>query len=248
MKKNVVRAGLAAALVVVLAVPATAGTVAGTGGSTEVTQILNNVELAQQSLQMAQQVQNTITQIQHSQQQLRNLIAAPQMVWGNAASELQQLTQLLAKGQALGYALGNIDQQFSQKYPGYNGAALGNNFQAASRTWIQTSLDSMSAALRVAGLQSNQFANEQMAMDSIQGLASTAPGALQVSQAGVMVAGQQVQQLQKLRQLFSAQMQAQNAYFAHQVNAQAESQKTADDHFQTYQRRTPTFSSSGGKK
>ena len=39
---------------------ANAGSVAGNGGATEVTQILNNVELVQQSAQMYQQVQQTL--------------------------------------------------------------------------------------------------------------------------------------------------------------------------------------------
>lgn len=247
MKKVFRKTVLAIAAASVVLNPASAGSVAGFGGSTEITQILNNFELLQQSAQMYQQVQNTITQIQHSQQQLQNLVKAPQMVWGNAQSELQQLTQLVAQGQALGYALGNIDQQFATKYPGYNGVALKNNFQGQSRTWTQTSLDSMRSALNVAGMQSNQYANEQAAMDSIQNIAANSPGALQATQAGVMVAGQQVQQLQKLRQLFSAQMQAQNAYMAQQSNAQANDQNTTDAHFVKYQPSTPDFSSSGGK-
>ena len=45
---------------------ATAGSVAGNGGSTEVTQILNNVELVQQSAQMYQEVQQTLQQVHAS--------------------------------------------------------------------------------------------------------------------------------------------------------------------------------------
>ncbi len=198
-----------------------AGSVAGFGGSTELTQLLNNVELIGQSAQMYLQVQNTITQIQHSQQQLKNLIAAPQMIWSNAHGELQQLAQLVAQGQALGYTLGNIDQQFATKYPGYS-TSLGRNFQQSSHSWVQTSLDSMRSSLNAAGMQSNQFTTEQAAMDSIQSIAAGSPGALQVAQAGIMVAGQQVQQLQKLRQLYMAQMQAQNSFMAGQAQNQAD--------------------------
>lgn len=228
--------------------PVQAGSVAGFGGSTEITQILNNAELVTQSAQMYDQVQQTIQAVQMQKQQLQNLVAAPTMVWGQAKAELEALNQLVAKGQALGYALGNIDQQFAMKFPGYTGIAQKNNFQGASKSWIQTSLDSLSSALSVAGLQSNQFATEQAAMNSIQNIAATAPGALQASQAGVMVAGQQVQQLQKLRSLFSAQMQAQNAYLSMQTQAIANDQSTQDNHFVKYQGSPPSFSSSGGKK
>lgn len=242
------RIALAVALAAAVSSGANAGSVAGFGGATEVTQILNNVELVNQAAQMYQQVQYTIQQVTMMQQQLKNLVAAPQMVWGQVQSDLQQLTQLVAKGQALGYALGNIDQMFADKYPAYNGVALRNNFQGASKTWTQTSLDSLKAALSAAGMQSNQFATEQVAMENIQNIASSAPGALQAAQAGVMVAGQQVQQLQKLRQLYMAQMQAQNAFMAQQATAQQAEVDTANSHFTKY---TPGsgsgFSSAGGK-
>jgi len=248
MQRKFTRAVAAAMIAATLTQGAHAGTVAGTGGSTEITQILNNAELLMQSAQLYKQVQETIKEVQMAEQQLKNLVAAPQMVWGKAQSDLQDLAQLVAKGQALGYALSNIDQKFAQKYPSYNGVALKGNFQGASKTWTQTSLDSLKAALSAAGMQSNQFATEQMAMNSIQNIASTAPGALQAAQAGVMVAGQQVEQLQKLRQLFMAQMQAQNAFMAQQATSQQAEVDTANSHFTKY---TPSggggFSSKGGK-
>lgn len=235
---------LAALIAAAVAHVAHAGTVAGTGGSTEVTQIMNNVELVNQSAQMYQQVQQTIQQVQYSKQQLQNLVAAPQMLWGQAQSDLQQLSQLVTKGQALGYALGNIDQQFASKYQGYKPSTN----QTSARNWNDTSMDSLKAALSTAGMQANQFANEQATMDSIQNIAANAPGALQASQAGVMVASQQVQQLQKLRQLFMAQMQAQNAYLAQQVTEQQADRDMTLNHFQVYTPSTPGFSSAGGKK
>lgn len=208
----------------IMCAPASAGSVAGTVGASEVTQLLNMAELINQSAQMYQQVQGTIQQIRHSEQQLKNLIAAPKMIWSDAKAELQQLTQLVAQGQALGYSLGNIDQAFSTKWPGFTNQS--RNFQQESRSWIQTSLDSMRSAMNAAGMQSNQFANEQAAMDSIQNIVAGSVGALQATQAGVMVAGQQVQQLQKLRQLFMSQMQAQNSFMAGQAQAQSDKNET----------------------
>ena len=80
---------------------ANAGSVAGNGGSTEVTQILNNVELIQQSAQMYQEVQQTLMQVQMAQQQLKNLMAAPQQLWGQAQQELTSLTQLVTQTNAI---------------------------------------------------------------------------------------------------------------------------------------------------
>jgi P-type conjugative transfer protein TrbJ len=242
------RKAVVVALAGSMVVSANAGTVAGNGGSTEVTQILNNFELLTQSAQMYQEVQNTIQQVTMMQQQLKNLIAAPQMVWGQVQADLQAVRQLVAKGQALGYALGNIDQVFAQKFPGYNGVAKRGNYQQAAKEWVATSLDSVNSALSQAGMQADQFATEQSAIDSIQNIAAGSPGSLQIAQAGVMVAGQQVQQLQKLRQLFMAQMQAQNAFLASEQQGKANQHNTNDYHFVPYAPPAgPVFSSGGGK-
>lgn len=246
MKKHAMKKLLITTLAGSICIGANAGTVAGNGGSTEVTQIMNNVELIQQSAQMYQQVQNTIQQITMMQNQLKNLIAAPQMVWGQVQADLSQLTQLVAQGQALGYSLQNIDTAFSTKYKGYT-ASLKGDYSNQAKDWTRTSLDSLKSALQAAGMQSSQFATEQSAMDAIQNITAGSPGALQAAQAGVMVAGQQVQQLQKLRQLFMAQMQAQNAYLAKQEQQDSADQATIDNQFQQYTPGQASFQSHGGK-
>jgi P-type conjugative transfer protein TrbJ len=242
MRRNVVVA-LASSMIIS---SANAGTVAGNGGATEITQILNNSELVYESAQMYAQVQQTIQQVTMMQQQLKNLLNLPNLVWGTAQQDLNQLTSLVAKGQALGYALGNIDQKFSAAFPGYTGSPLKANFQSQSSSWIKTTLDSMSGALSAAGMRSSQFATEQTAMDTIASQAGNAQGELQIAQAGVTVASMEVQQLQKLSQLYMAQMQSQNAYQAFQVQQKANDLNTNAGHFTVYAPSGSTFSSAGG--
>ena len=195
-----------------------AGSVAGFGGSTEVTQILNNVELVNQSAQMYQQVQNTITAVQHSQQ----LLTAPMQTWGQAQQELAALADLVNKTAALSYAGGNIDQLFKQRFPGYARSAGSTNFGGQFQSLVQTQLDGLNSALQAAGLQSSQFANERAALQQIQSMSAGSQGSLQALQAGNMVASATVDQLQKLRQLYMAQMQAQNSFMAGQAQVQAD--------------------------
>ena len=199
-----------------------AGSVAGFGGSTEVTQILNNVELINQSAQMYQQVQNTLTAVQHSQQQLKNLLTAPLQTWGQAQQELSALADLVNKTAALSYAGGNIDQLFKQKFPGYARSAGTTNFGGQFQSLVQTQLDGLNSALQAAGLQSSQFANERAALQQIQIMSAGSQGSLQALQAGNMVASATVDQLQKLRQLYMTQMQAQNSFMAGQAQVQAD--------------------------
>jgi len=201
---------------------ANAGSVAGFGGSTEVTQILNNAELVNQSAQMYQQVQQTLQQVVMEKQQLQNLIAAPVQTWGQAQQELAALTDLVNKTAALSYAGGNIDQLFKMTFPGYAKTSGNTNFGSKYQSLIQTQMDGLNSALQAAGLQSSQFANERMAIQQIQGMSAGSPGSLQALQAGNMIASQQIDQLQKLRQLYMAQMQAQISYMAGQAQNQAD--------------------------
>ena len=201
---------------------ANAGSVAGNGGATEVTQILNNAELLQQSAQMYQQVQQTIQQVQMAQQQLKNLLTAPQQLWGQAQSELVQLTQLVSQTQAIGYAAANIDQQFQQAFPGYSKSAGNTNFGAKYKDLMTKALGGLNSALQAAGLNVKQFDTERNAIAQIQGMSGGSEGALQAVQAGNMIASQTVDQLQKLRQLLATQTLAQSNYLGMQAQVQAD--------------------------
>lgn len=206
----------------VLSTSSNAGSVAGFGGSTEVTQILNNVELVNQSAQMYQQVQNTLQQVMMEKQQLQNLIAAPVQTWGQAQQELAALADLVNKTAVLSYAGGNIDQQFKTKFPGYAKTAGNTNFGSKFFDMVKVQMDGLNSALQAAGLQSSQFSNERAAIQQIQSMSAGSPGSLQALQAGNMIASQQIDQLQKLRQLYMVQMQAQNSYMAGQAQQQAD--------------------------
>jgi len=216
------RAILAALVSTVVMSTANAGSVAGNGGATEVTQTLNNVELVQQSSQMYQQVQQTLQQVQMMQAQLKNLVAAPQQLWGQAQQELISLTQLVAQTNAISYAAGNIDQSFKQAFPGYAKSAGATNYGTKYAALITKAMDGLNSALQGAGLNANQFANERAAIQQIQGISAGSQGSLQAVQAGNMIASQTVDQLQKLRQLLASQAQSQANFLGAQAQIQAD--------------------------
>ena len=57
-------------------------------------------------------------------------------------------------------------------------------------------------------------------------MSDSSVGRMQALQLGNMMAGEQVQQLVKLRQLVMAQVNAQNVYMAHQTNREAQRSAT----------------------
>lgn len=224
-----------------------AGSVAGNGGATEVTQLLNNVELVGQTAQQIQMVQNQLTQLMN---EAKNLTASPMQIWGQAQADLNQLAGLVQQGQSLSYAAQNIDQLFKQQFPGYSSTPAGANggFSSKYQSWSRTALDSINSALNAAGMQASQFATERAAVQSIQGISAGSPGALQAIQAGNMIASSQVDQLQKLRQIMMSQQQAQASYMAYQVQQETNDRATMDAHFQKYVPTGGGWSSKGGKQ
>ena len=229
MKKLLLKAG-AASLILAASAPSFAGAVAG---ATEPTQILNNIQLVLQYAQQVQMVEN----------QLQELATLPGQVWGTAQSDLSSLTQVVSAGQALSYTMQNVDQQFKQQYPGYQ---PGTNYSNSYQQWSNNTLDNVRAALNAANLQSSQFSDERSALNAIQAMANNPAGQTQAIQAGTMIASQQVDQLQKLRQLMMAQMQSQGTYMAEQSQTRQTQIGTQQNHFQVYTPSAPTFSSAGG--
>lgn len=92
------------------ALHARAGTIAGTGGATEVTQLLNHLELINSVAQQAQMVETQLNQyatmIQHLQQIPAELIGTVTMPW----------QQLVSTYQNLAGAVGNVQTSFNSAY------------------------------------------------------------------------------------------------------------------------------------
>jgi P-type conjugative transfer protein TrbJ len=134
--------------------------------------------------------------------------------WANIQNLLQELGNEIEQGEALAYAMPYLDSRFKQKYPGY---VESQDYQKSYSVWSQTALDTMRATLESAGMQAGQFSSEQSALNALSMLSQSAQGRMQALQVGNMIATQQVAQLQKLRQLVIAQINAENTFASYQI-------------------------------
>lgn len=207
---------------------ARAGSVAGFGGATEITQLANNVELVNLYLQ---QVQSYATQLQQYQNMLQNTLNIPAQVWGAIQADLMGVANIVKQGQALAYSAANIGAQFQNTFKGFQFPA-GFNYKTDYKNWSKTTMDSLKGALEAAGLQAQQFATEEGVLTALRAMSQSAQGQMQAIQVGSQIAEQQVQQLQKLRQLMMLQLQSQNTYLAAQENKDATIKAAKDDAFQ----------------
>lgn len=221
-----------------------AGSVAGFGGSTEITQLANNVELVNLYLQ---QVQSYTTQLQQYQNMIQNTLNIPAQVWGAVEADLMGVANVVRQGQALAYSAQNIGTQFQNTFKGFS-YPQGFNFKTEYRNWSRATLDGIKGAFEAAKMQADQFATEEGVLIGLRSQSQSAQGQMQALQVGAQIAEQQVQQLQKLRQLMMVQMQAQNSYLAAQEQKDAASRLALDDFFRFSDPRQGSTNFRGGSR
>jgi P-type conjugative transfer protein TrbJ len=198
--------------------------------ATEITQMLNHVELINQYIRQGLQYQS---QLQQLQQQIIAGTKNPAQIFGNIQLDLQQLGNTVQGGLSLAYTMQNLNGVYSQRFPGY--APQGTNFSAQYQTWGKTVLDTVLGTLRAAGLQGKQLQSEQSILQGLRGLSSSAVGEMEAAQVGVQISEQQVEQLQKLRELMLADLQSKAAFQSAQVQKDLANKAQSDTFFGTVQ-------------
>jgi type IV secretion system protein TrbJ len=215
-------AALTAAVLIVTAVPR------ATVAQIPVIDATNLVQTTITALKMVESVLNELEMISNQIKQLENMILNTQNfgrgVWdGEALPRLLRLGQIIEQEQAIAYTLANLDGLFRQKYPGYRPIT---DWSREYDLWTRTTLDTLRGTLSSVRIHAEDFATEQSRIRTLQAMSDTSVGRMQALQLGNMMAGEQVQQLVKLRQLVMAQVNAQNVYMAHQTNREAQRSAT----------------------
>lgn len=193
-------------------------------GATEPTQILNNVQLV---LSYVEQAEQTVTQLNQYQTMLTNLMRlTPSELLGQASRQLWQdqgmaqtfgkLRNIVVGGQTIAYSLSNVESRFKTLHPGYGRFGDGTDFFRAYQDWSDNTLDQVKNAASMVIAHAEAFDTEESMVQELTNTSSSAQGQLQALQAGNQIGVAMIGQMQKLRQLQMAQIQAQNAYVAGQ--------------------------------
>ena len=180
----------------------------------EITQIANKLTMVQQLATQAEQLK---TQIGQFENMVTNTKSVTQNLWGNTMADLQRVNSLFQQSKALAYTISNLDSQFAQRYKGYTGYLGGKqNFQTKYQQWSQEASNNNLYALKAAGLQNSAMASENALMQQLQGMSGSAEGQKQAIQVANMIAAQNVNQIQKLRQMVMTQVQLEANYYQQQ--------------------------------
>ncbi|MFH1216517.1 MAG: P-type conjugative transfer protein TrbJ [Pseudomonadota bacterium] len=226
--KKIVAAVLVSLLVAPPTVKAGGGGSSVSGVATEVTQLLNNLELAglhsTELSALAQQSQQLLNEAFMIQNQLKNLLTLNNNPLA-MINTLQQLSNIVQQGQIVSYAAQNIDALYANMYPGYstyqNQDISSAILQQKHLDWSQSNTDNIKATLKASGIQEQTILTEQDRLDSIVSMSQTSEGRLQAIQAGNLIAAEEVASLQRLRQLIMVNNQ-------HMANYQARQQDKED--------------------
>ena len=214
MKKSLSMLALAT-----ICVPAFAGAVVG---ATEITQIMNNIELANQ---YAQQVEQYATQLQQFQAQLQDLKLNPTSIM---SSDVQKLVHgiggVMGAGQSIGGTLAQIDANFSKTFK----SPLAGTFSENFKTWTTSSQDTLGAAMKSAGLIRDAFASDTAALAALYNKTQSSQGTVAAVQTLSEINVMQVQQMQKLQDLVATQNVASSAYMAAQNSKEQQNRDVED--------------------
>ncbi|POR72263.1 P-type conjugative transfer protein TrbJ [Pseudomonas syringae] len=191
----------------------------------------------QQMFEYAEQVNtalNTAEQLQTQIQQYQNMVTQgtglPDSMFGSIAADLKSVVNIYNRSQALGRQIQNMDSQFNTAFPGFdsylNQAANSAEVPAQDRyqKWSQQGRDNVKTAMEAANLNTSTFEPEDAQLARMVARSQSAVGRMQAIQAGNEIASQNVQQLQKLRDLMAIQINMQGNYMAQQGDRQAVSE------------------------
>lgn len=209
--------------------PATAYAIYCTNCSTFYQQMFEYAEAVNTALNTAEQLQ---TQVQQYQSMITQGTGLPDSMFGSIAADLKNVMNVYDRSQALGRQIQNMDSQFNTAFPGFNSYLnqAANSAESPTQdryqTWSEQGRDNVKAALEAANLNTSTFESEGEQLDRMMTRSQSAVGRMQALQAGNEIASQNVQQLQKLRDLVATQINMQGNYLAQQGDRAAASEAT----------------------
>jgi P-type conjugative transfer protein TrbJ len=160
---------------------------------------------------------------------IRNTTVNPSQVFGSVAQDLQTLANAVQGANALAYSMGNLDAQFTERFPGYQ--AVGTNYGARYSQWTSTALATITSTLRGMGLQSSQLQNEQTILNALRIRSENPIGMSDTVAAGNQIAEQQVEQMQKLREMMLLDLESKQAYQAAELQDRMSTHANMDNFF-----------------
>ena len=181
------------------------------GGASEVTQVMNKVELIMQTKKIVDQVRQTKQTLQLLRNNFQRLNPAS---WGEFTGALNLLADSVAHGERTAFALARADEDYERRFANATGAReRPARFSHAYQGWWTKNRASVRAILAKVGMKASDFRNQQAGLRKLQSL-SRSPGSRdQILQAANELAVTQSRQLQELQEIGMQQIALQGTTF-----------------------------------
>ncbi|MFT0549130.1 P-type conjugative transfer protein TrbJ [Allopusillimonas ginsengisoli] len=172
-------------------------------------------EIAYQTKQLAEQVNIQVNTAKQYADAVRQAMTLPGRKFQDITNDLRQIAGVYNNARSLGRDAANLQAAFKDQFKGYDsylqsvGMAT-DTMPTRYEQWSASGLDNARTAMEAAGINVSSFDNETSMLDEMLNRSSTAAGRMQAIQAGNEIAAQNVQQLQKLRDMLATQIQMQS--------------------------------------
>lgn len=181
-----------------------------TGGSTEITQIQNNVQLI---MSYQQQVAGYIRQGLQLQNEITNLIKNPTSVLGPEVGQIINNIGTIWRGaNSMGYNLAEIDRNFETMFK----SPKAGDFAKMFTSWHATNTKTLESGLKAIGAIRENHQSSQNSLSELYNRSQNTSGNLDALQTMAQINIRQIQELQQLQELMAAQSQASMTYLAGQ--------------------------------
>ena len=195
------------------------GSVAGTGGSLEVTQLIQVAQDVDNTIREISRIQRLIRQAESHYRNLeRNTRRWKSMNWSNSVDHLNRLRSLIRQGTGLVYTARSIDGLFEKKFRGYKAyreeKSSPKAYSDQYRSWSETNRETIKSSMKEANLQAEQFETEEETLKTLEEMGKSSDGRMKALQVSNKLALEEIRQLQKVRSLMLSQMKMQASYMA----------------------------------
>lgn len=174
----------------------------------------------------ANQAQQLQTQMRQYEDMVKQGLSLADPRFDSLKDTLSQLSSLYSQGNSLAHSLNNLEGRFQEQYAGYEdylSSVVGGTAVTSNRykKWADTGFDNARLAMTAAGINTSAFDTEEASLQQLVNRSASAAGRLQAIQAGNEISAQQVQQIQRLRELVASQITLQSNWVAQQTERTA---------------------------
>ncbi|MDR2523000.1 MAG: P-type conjugative transfer protein TrbJ [Synergistaceae bacterium] len=201
------------------------------GGSTEITQLMNNAELVQQVSQLSQQINNQITMINDLR---HNTLLIPDQLFRDPRGIYSDLKGVMSRTQGLSYNAANISEELKRRLKSYGDMGTlssASDFSAEYQKIATTRMETVRSTMEAIGVSFEALENDASALKELQNKAKTAEGRNQLAQAANQILGFLAEESMRLRQTQMMQVQMIGAVYEAQRAQEDLSKKNIERFF-----------------